>query len=352
MARQLSYLRKITHKMKNYLLLILMQIAVIQAFAQRGGGGHGGNGGGGHSGGGTSGGHGSYSGGRGGGGGHSYGGGGHSGGGTSGNHSYSGGRGWGGGHSYGGGHYHGGPSAYHSFGGRNYGHYNTFYRGYGYGHGYAHGYAGAAYRGYGRNYYRGDRFGYRNGYYGYHHYAPGYFRNWEFGWGLGFWNPALYWQQSFYSNLFNCYEANPYYAPDYFNGYISDFDQLVQSINNQPNDDNKMTVAREAVDYRYVSSAQVAAIMNCFASDQAKIDFAEYAYPHVTDKRNFYQVNNTFTDPESAQQLGGYLDSQYGNRGTQGNYQNNQQNQQNNQNDQNNQVSPPPPSNPPAAPRK
>ena len=321
--------------MKTYLLFALMQIAILPAFAQRGSGGHGGGGGGG---------------------GHSSGGGGgsHSGGGGS-----TGGRGGGGAH------FNGGPSVSHSFGGRGGGRYtaprgnggggystppivrsNPGLHNYGNiahapgGYGYNRGYYGGHDRGYygghgffgGRGFY-GDRFGY-----GARLYAPAYYRNWAFGWGLGYWSFGLAWQTAFYLNLYDCYAAGPYYTPGYYNGYVSDFNYLLQSINNQQGDESKMAVAKEAIDKRNVSSDQVARIMNCFENDEAKVDFAIYAYPHVTDKQNFYMVNNTFRSPESAQQLGGYLDSQYGSHSkpNPGN-----QNNENNQGNPGNQTPPP-----------
>ena len=310
--------------MKTYLLFALMQIAILPAFAQRGGGGgHGGGGGGG---------------------GHSSGGGRSGGGGYSGGHSNAGG----------GGRFNGGPSVSHSFGGRSNGRYNAgsggssaapiirsapasrnygnvaHAPGYGYNRGYNGGYHG---------YYGGHGF-YGDGFHGYgaRIYAPAYYRNWVFGWGLGYWNTGLWWQTAFYLNLYDCYAGGPYYAPGYYNSYVSDFNNLIQTVNNQQGDDNKMAVAKEAIDHRNVSSDQVTRIMNCFESDQAKVDFAIYAYPHVADKQNFYRVNNSFNNPESAQQLGGYLDSQYGehSKGKPGN-----QTSPNNQGNPGNQTPPP-----------
>lgn len=351
MARHLSYLWKRFKKMKTYILLALMQIAILPAFAQRGGGG-------GHS--------------SGGGGGHSSGGGG-----------YSAGHGNGGG-----GRFNGGPSVSHSFGGRSSGRYIAP-RGNGGGYGAApiirsnpgaHNYGNIAHGPGGYGYNRGNYGGYNRGYYGGYNrgfygghgfygdrygygarlFAPAYYRNWAFGWGLGYWSFGLGWQTAFYLDLYNCYAAGPYYAPGYYNGYVSDFNYLLQSINNQQGDDSKMAVAKEAIDQRNVNSDQVARIMNCFETDEAKVDFAIYAYPHVTDKQNFYRVNNSFRNPESAQQLGGYLDSQYGSHSNQGNpgNQNNpgiQQNDdpvyQNSPGNQNNQGNQPTPPNPPVQPQ-
>jgi len=255
--------------MKTILIFGFMQMALLQAYAQRGG------------------------------------------------HDGRGSQGYSSGRSYTGGRFNGGPNVTHAFGrsgpGHNYDHYSEapVIRG-----GTSRYYAARPmnsyyYRGVsGRPYYHGD---YYRGY-GSRIYAGNFFRNWVFGWGLGYWNPAIVWQQSFYLKLFNCYNSGEYYQPGYYNGYISNFDQVIQSINNQQNDDNKMAVAKEAIQNRNISTSQTAEIMNCFASDQAKIDFAEYAFPQVSDKQNFYKVNNTFRNPDSAQQLGSYLDAQYGNR--------------------------------------
>ncbi len=273
--------------MKTYILLGLMQLALVQSYAQRGGGSRGDhNGGGGHN---------------------------------------------GGGQSYNGGRFNGGPSATHSFnrpaGGGNYNHYSAapHVRGGGfYGHDadrHSFAFAGRGYYG-AHPYYRGD---YGRGYYGRGYgyatrvYGDHFYRNWVFGWGLGYWNPAIVWQQHFYVNLFNCYNSGTYYAPEYYNGYVSNFDRVIESINNQQYDENKMAVAKEAIQNSNITSSQTAEIMNCFANDQAKIDFAEFAYSHVSDKQNFYTVNNTFKQPDSAQQLGSYLDAQYGSHTDPGN---------------------------------
>lgn len=92
--------------------------------------------------------------------------------------------------------------------------------------------------------------------------------------------------------------------------YQSDFERILVAINSQAYDDSKLTVAKQAIQNRSLTSNEVQTIMRRFAYDDTRLQFAELAYDHVVDPQNFYSVNSAFAYSGSVDELNNYLNGQ------------------------------------------
>jgi len=85
------------------------------------------------------------------------------------------------------------------------------------------------------------------------------------------------------------------------------FRQKLDMILSSPNDQIKLRKAKEAF-YEYCLTAlQVKDVATAFYSDDARLDYATFAYPSVTDKENFYDVYDAFCTFSSAFRLNDFV---------------------------------------------
>ena len=121
---------------------------------------------------------------------------------------------------------------------------------------------------------------------------------------------------------FNGYALPPvaYYNPGYnYNGYGNqygnmpgmfmpgDFDALRSSISNQNFDDTRLTIAKQAIHERALSSSQVCQLLDLFTFESTKLDFAKYAYQYVYDRNNYFKVNDAFTFSSTIDELNQFI---------------------------------------------
>lgn len=83
----------------------------------------------------------------------------------------------------------------------------------------------------------------------------------------------------------------------------TDFDSAKESIASKSFDDSKLKVAKQILGNNCMSTEQVKEVMGLFGFEQAKLDFAKYAYPHTSDQKNYYKVNDAFTFQSSITDL-------------------------------------------------
>lgn len=105
------------------------------------------------------------------------------------------------------------------------------------------------------------------------------------------------------------YGHNSYHHPAPMPAAIceADFNGIVHSISCQPFDRDKLIVARQAVDGRWITSSMVRRIMPLFSFESNKLEFAKYAYGNVIDRQNYYMVNDAFTFSSSIRELEGHI---------------------------------------------
>jgi len=99
---------------------------------------------------------------------------------------------------------------------------------------------------------------------------------------------------------------NPY--PGY-NPAMSDqlFSSLKTTIANESFDNSKMNIAKQAAAVNYFTSAQVKQVMELFSYDNSRLDIAKAFYPRVTDKQNYFMVNDAFSFSSSKDGLAEFI---------------------------------------------
>lgn len=104
---------------------------------------------------------------------------------------------------------------------------------------------------------------------------------------------------------FNPYTPFQNNAPDAISP--NSFDQLRNVLDAQWFDDTRLTVALQALQDNWFTSAQIASIMDMFWFENSKLAFAKAAYPKVIDKQNYFIVNQEFWFSSSVEELNAFL---------------------------------------------
>ena len=85
------------------------------------------------------------------------------------------------------------------------------------------------------------------------------------------------------------------------------FSQLKYAINNAGFESTRMSIFKQALQYNFFTSSQVAELMDLFWFESTKLEVAKLAYDKTLDKQNFYIVNNQFSFSSSVNDLGNYI---------------------------------------------
>ncbi len=85
------------------------------------------------------------------------------------------------------------------------------------------------------------------------------------------------------------------------------FDDIKENINSKSFSDTKITVLKEAMPTRCISSVQVKELMGLFSFETDKLTVAKYLYKFTSDKQNYYKVNDGFSFSTSIEELKDYL---------------------------------------------
>lgn len=81
------------------------------------------------------------------------------------------------------------------------------------------------------------------------------------------------------------------------------------AISRRPFDDDKLMVAKQVATGNNLLAVQVLGFMRLMTFDDAKLDFAQFAYSRVLDQQNYYVVNDGFTFSSSIASLDAYVSS-------------------------------------------
>lgn len=74
-----------------------------------------------------------------------------------------------------------------------------------------------------------------------------------------------------------------------------DFQQLMNTVGNRSFDSDRLLISKQALNGRYLSTAQIAQLMNLYSFESTKLEFAKYAFDFCVDPQNYYTINDTFT---------------------------------------------------------
>lgn len=81
------------------------------------------------------------------------------------------------------------------------------------------------------------------------------------------------------------------------------FSNLKNLMVNNAFDSNRLKMAKQAISMNSVCSQQVYELMNLLSFESSKLNLAKFSYNHVTDKENYFIVNNAFSFSSSIDEL-------------------------------------------------
>lgn len=106
------------------------------------------------------------------------------------------------------------------------------------------------------------------------------------------------------------YDWNNGYSNDRFGNAISDreFSRVIQGMENEWLEANKMKSATQIISTNYLTSAQVRQMMQLFSMENNKVDLAKQAYGKTVDQRNFLStISDQFSFSNSRDELARYI---------------------------------------------
>ncbi len=90
----------------------------------------------------------------------------------------------------------------------------------------------------------------------------------------------------------------------------ANFIKLKQAIKSQSFDDEKLSIAQQAIKDNYFTADQVKELMMLFGFDEKKLSVAKLAYKNTVDKGNYFIVYDAFTFNTYKQDLIKYLETE------------------------------------------
>ena len=88
------------------------------------------------------------------------------------------------------------------------------------------------------------------------------------------------------------------------------FNQLKRSVAQETFDKDKIALLRFASKANFMSSKQVAQLMNLLTFEKYKLQFAKFAYKNTVDKQNYILVRNRLTFTSDRKKLMRFIESQ------------------------------------------
>lgn len=71
-------------------------------------------------------------------------------------------------------------------------------------------------------------------------------------------------------------------------------DQLAQALSRSPFEQQRLQLAKQALDQRSIRAVDLQQLLTSFQFDDARVELTEFAYPHVADRPNFARVYQSF----------------------------------------------------------
>ncbi len=105
----------------------------------------------------------------------------------------------------------------------------------------------------------------------------------------------------------NLCEQEYYNDNNICNSGIQNINNLLYIIDKASFDNDKLTIARQAVRQNGVYANQVLQIMDMFNFESTKLKFAKFAYKYCIDRNNYYMVNQGFSFNSSIKSLDNYI---------------------------------------------
>lgn len=90
---------------------------------------------------------------------------------------------------------------------------------------------------------------------------------------------------------------------------MEEVEQLKAAITQTFLDKNRLLIAKIAINDWCLTSNQVRDILALFTMDKYRLDFAKFAYGHVSDRTNYNRVKDAFSFQDSKQLLDNYINT-------------------------------------------
>ncbi|UYZ62179.1 DUF4476 domain-containing protein [Hymenobacter weizhouensis] len=86
-------------------------------------------------------------------------------------------------------------------------------------------------------------------------------------------------------------------------------DELLQTVQRQSFDDNKLALIREALHETSLPADDARRLVSTISFDRNRIELAKYLYTRVADRQNFYRVYDVFQFQSSIREVQQYIES-------------------------------------------
>jgi len=106
----------------------------------------------------------------------------------------------------------------------------------------------------------------------------------------------------------------PHYEEIYYSGpavmSAQDFSTLQQMVSNASFEETRMTIIKQAIGGRAVSSQQVLSLMKMMSFESTRLELAKWAYSKTIDRENYFIVNQGFSFSSSTSDLASFMAQQ------------------------------------------
>jgi hypothetical protein len=87
----------------------------------------------------------------------------------------------------------------------------------------------------------------------------------------------------------------------------SDFGTFRETLRRQPFETTRLAMAKQTIERNGVTTGMVGQLLELFSFDNNKLELAKFAYRYTTDKRNYYQLYDSFAYSRSREDLDEYI---------------------------------------------
>jgi hypothetical protein len=90
----------------------------------------------------------------------------------------------------------------------------------------------------------------------------------------------------------------------------AEFNDIRNAVDKISFSSTKLSTAKNALNGKYVTSEQVAALVKLFTFESDKIELAKFCYDLTVDRSRYYLVNDSFSFPSSIDELNEFIKKQ------------------------------------------
>jgi hypothetical protein len=83
--------------------------------------------------------------------------------------------------------------------------------------------------------------------------------------------------------------------------------KVEQKVKDKITDTDKLKQLQSSLKKKSFDTNQLTQMMGWLNFEQSKLEFAKWAYTHTTDKNNFAEVENKFSDNNNRNELDSYI---------------------------------------------